>query len=530
MFIDGRTIESKSQLDFDLCILGGGPAGITLAHKLRNSGFRIAIIESGDRYFDEVNQDLYAGQNMDSKYQDPSTSRIRALGGSTNHWEGTCNELDPIDFEKRSWVDDSGWPFKKNQFSSYYTSARNYCELPQQNYTPTDLSEVFRHPLLPADELVDSSVSLISPPTNFGDRWTEEFEESESVTVFLFSNAVELLSHGQEKEIRSAKIQVLDGDDFQVNARFFVVALGGLENARMLLHWNSQHDNQLGNQGDNVGRYFMDHPTVEAAFLAPTSALSKFEFYHPNANDDVQYFGYLELTEKALRDFETTNMKFPFIAADNYYLSPALMSAHTLADSIKSGHVPTHFFSHVRNVFADFDMILEASSRAAFDKQLFDHADEFGGYVFDSMIEQTPNRQSRVLLSPTANDALGVPRILIDWRLNESDKDRVWKSVELVGQYFGAQSLGRLNVRKNQPAHVWDLQMGFGSHHMGTTRMADDPSKGVVDANLKVFGAENLFVAGSSVFPTGGHVPPTLTIVALSLRLADHLETRLERT
>jgi choline dehydrogenase-like flavoprotein len=167
-------------------------------------------------------------------------------------------------------------------------------------------------------------------------------------------------------------------------------------------------------------------------------------------------------------------------------------------------------------------MVAEAIARKWFDASITSDADRRDVYLVDSMIEQRPNRTNRISLS-SERDRLGLPRVEIQWRLAEADKDSLWRSCELLGRGLGASGAGRLRVLGDQEGRTWDDLLNFGHHHMGTTRMHDDPKHGVVDKHLRVHGIHNLYVVGSSVFPTGGHVPPTLTIVALAVRLAEHL-------
>lgn len=528
MFYDGRQIESGSRLEYDVCIIGGGPAGITLAHALKDSGKRVAIIESGDRYYDEDIQSLYNGINVNPVFPDPSISRVRALGGASNHWGGSCNEFDEIDFSHRSWINNSGWPITKAELQPYYGRAKTYCEIPNESFSAEYWASKTDLKLFPSNQNVRSSMSFRSPPTNFGEVWANQFESSQLISVFLFSNAHIVDFDEKKQKIRSLEVKSWGGSSFHIDADIFVLAMGGIENARMLLHWNNQNENRLGNQHGLVGRYFMDHPTVKSAFLLPTVGQHSFDFYRPLKYGKSQFFGFLQFSDQALRQNEITNMKLAMIPADHYFLSEAIISAHSISHSAKQLKLPRYLFRHMRNIFADFDMLLEAASRSYRGEHLFDYSDDFAGYFFDAMMEQEPNPDSRITLSQSRTDRLGVPEVEIDWRLTSADKDRVWKAMDVLANYFGETAIGRLRTRRHQPVHVWELQMGFGSHHMGTTRMAGSERSGVVDADMKVFGTDNVFMAGSSVFPTSSHVPPTLTIVALSLRLAERLKTVME--
>ena len=298
--------------------------------------------------------------------------------------------------------------------------------------------------------------------------------------------------------------------------------MGGIENARMMLVFNEKYQNQLGNQGDSVGRYFMEHPTVRAAhFFAEDE--SKFKLYQRHNLGDRNVLGFFQISEEKLKQSRTTNVRMPLMPATNYEMSDGISSFHVIADAANSIEVPNDFGTHLYNVLTDMDMVIEAVSRKSLDTALFDSAEKFAGFQIPMMTEQSPFRENRVRLGDEV-DVLGLKKVAIDWKVMQQDKDRVWKSLEVVAQEVGALGLGRLRIMREHDSHIWGSQLGFAHHHMGTTRMADSPKDGVVDSNLKVFGCKNLYIAGSSSFSTGSHVPPTLTIAALTLRLADHLK------
>ena len=194
-------------------------------------------------------------------------------------------------------------------------------------------------------------------------------------------------------------------------------------------------------------------------------------------------------------------------------------------EKLIKGELPDEAFLHLSNLVVDFDMVAEAISRKSFDRRIFPYADDLGGAGVHIMMEQSPNRHNRIRLG-NSKDRFGIKKLVVDWRLSQSDIDMMWSGLMVLGQEIGALSLGRLRLLKEQSQRLFTDQMGFGMHHMGTTRMAVDEKAGVVDRDQRVFGTDNLYVAGSSVFVTGSHVAPTLTIVALSLRLAEHLQSK----
>jgi hypothetical protein len=229
------------------------------------------------------------------------------------------------------------------------------------------------------------------------------------------------------------------------------------------------------------------------------------------------------VAEAALRQRRLMNVRAPFVPVDRYFASEGIESMHILRDWI-GGEETENIWQHIGNVLSDIDMVTEAVSRKVFNKRLFDRANDREFFMFDTMTEQTPDPENRVRLG-TELDRLGQRKVELQWRLLDVDKQNLWRCFEMIAAEFGRAGLGRIRLFDNQPERIWDELLSFGYHHIGTTRASADPKAGVVDADLRVHGMSNLYIAGSSVFTTGGHVPPTLTIVALAIRLAGHLRS-----
>ncbi len=530
MIIDGVEFDDGRELESQICIAGGGVAGIVLAIELSRIGISVVVIESGGETYEQRSQDLYAPAEVPpGGFPDPSYTRLRFLGGASNHWENNTSPFDPIDFEYRSWVANSGWPISFHDLASYYGKAGEYCGVGQDGYESFYWKKELGH-----KDLFENSSSLETgiakaaiPATRFFEKYKALMQGS-AVKVIINSNLVDVTFDPLSEQVTKAKFKTLEGNAFYVKAETFVLCMGGIENARMLRFLNRTYGDRLGNKTDLVGRYFMDHPTIRGALFYAHSPAS-FDFYRSNIRDGRNVLGFMKISDSALRKYQTNNIRMPFIEASNYAISDGISSHHIMADALSEGNIPDDLAKHLVNYVADFDMVLEAISRRAFGKKIFDHADQFGAFQLAMMIEQTPDPNNRIKLSDDL-DELGIPKIEIEWKLSESDRDMVWRSLEIAGAGVAELGLGRLRSLRERQDRLFGDQMGFGHHHMGTTRMAENDRTGVVDINQKVFGTKNLYIAGSSVFSTGGHVPPTLTIVATTLRLVDHLakESRYE--
>lgn len=524
MLIDGRTLDNGEVIDTDICILGGGPAGITLANELNGSNLNVVLLDAGGEQYEAEVQELYEADSVPAFYPDPKISRLRFLGGASNHWANNTSPFSSIDFEKRSWIEHSGWPVTYSEMAPYYQKAAQYCQTGDDGY-----SSQHWLPLLGLTDLMaEAKFSQLGiakaslPPTRFFVSHGKPLIESDNVNVYKYASVIDIEFDETEKRITSVTFTTYNGNKHKVVADKFVLSMGGMENARMLLLFNKKYKNKLGNANDNVGRYFMDHPTMNAAHLisdvAKLDSMSHFE----GQRFLVAFF---ELTEKALKEEELINLRMPVVSGTDYGMSDGISSFHILKNALIKGELPEDLFTHYGNLILDADMVIEAIARKQFDTKIFDSAKNNSGYQIPMMVEQLPERDNRIYLS-AKKDKFGLNKISIDWKVSERNKELMWRSLEVFARDMGITSLGRLRLLKERASRLFGDQIGFGHHHMGTTRMSDTPVNGVVDKNCKVFDVKNLFVAGSSVFPTGSHVPPTLTISALSVRLADHLKLR----
>jgi choline dehydrogenase-like flavoprotein len=352
------------------------------------------------------------------------------------------------------------------------------------------------------------------PPTNFGVEHRAKLQDTPSLDVLLHANLsdIEMDPHGQS--ITGYRIKTLGGKQATVKARNFVLALGGLENPRLLLNAQTVQSRGIGNDRDLVGRFFMEHLNTDAGEVI---------------SDDDEWAASYDSLFKGSRQYRAFLMASETVQAKRRMLGSAiglgpLFQARERSIAYESLHkikmawlrrrFPDDLGQHISNLISDAAGLKEALEER-FDPTVYLYTEA----------EQAPNRDSRVLLG-AERDALGLRRIELDWRLSEIDKHSIRELASLIGEEFGRIQKGRVRLPLwllNETVSDDDPILG-GYHHMGTTRMADDPSTGVVDSNCRVFATRNLFIAGSSVFPTGGAANPTLTIVALALRLADHLD------
>lgn len=522
MFFDFRELEAERDIEADLCIIGAGAAGITLARSLIGSRIRVCLLESGGFEFDDNIQSLYDGTSIGLPGTEPASWRFRFFGGTTNHWSGWCGPLGDMDFEPRPWVPQSGWPISKKDLDPYYIAAQKVCELGPYVY---DL-EAFSDETLnfPAFEKAKIATGFwqISPPTRFGSVYREELEKAENVRVYLYANVTDLEVNETASQVRSVRLRTLDGKTGSARARYVVLACGGMENARLLLLSDAVETHGLGNSHGSVGRYFMQHPHVSVASVLANHPEALRGFFEEYKSLVARAKAGILITAQAQEHYQILNYSATVDPEPD--TSSGYFLLRQMVENVKRGNWPDELGGKLWTVITDLDSVAEGLYERARGRRYRPLKE----IILYGRSEQQPNPESRISLSER-RDPLGFRKITVDWRCTDLDKRSLRVATQLIGEEFGRLGLGRIKLHDWLLADnaEWPKDLLALGHHMGTTRMADDPNNGVVDKNCRVHTVENLYIAGSSVFATGGYMNPTLTIVALALRLSDQLKAKL---
>lgn len=526
MLHDARQFDDGTTLSADLCVVGAGAAGITVARAFAGSGVRVLLLESGGLEFEDRVQELYVGENVGLPYFELDACRLRYFGGTTNHWAGRCRPLDPHDFEAREWVPLSGWPIGRADLDPYYRAAHELCQLGPYAYAPEAFDAPPEHRLALDPDRFPDMLWQYSPPTRFGELYRDDVARAENADVVLHANLLDIDSDDDGRVVEGVTFGTLDGKRHTARARLYVLACGGLENPRLLLASNSKVNVGLGNQHDMVGRCFMDHPHLSAARVLFTDR-ERVAFYDYSLLEyrDAGWglIGGLHLAPALQRREKVLNYDAN-LTPDNIG-SGGYAALRRVWNAFERGDMPDDLTGDLWQALLDVD---DTFAGLLGRLEIRDYRPEEGSYRLWSFSEQAPNRDSRVLLGD-AVDPLGLPRLRLDWRMMPVDKRTLQVAHRLLAEELGRTGLGRVQVDEwlTVDDHGWGPDVRGGFHHMGATRMAANPEDGVVDAACRVHGVDNLYIAGSSVFPTGGSANPTLTIVALALRLAEELRARL---
>jgi choline dehydrogenase-like flavoprotein len=530
MFIDTRGVDEGRQIETTVCIVGAGVAGITLALELDRYGIDTCLLESGGYKPDDDTRDLYRGENAGLPYAFADGSRSRYLGGSSNCWGGWCRPLDPWDFEPRDWVPGSGWPFGLDELAPYYARTHTLLKLGPDNFDPAfwapaiGRADVKRIPLVTGN--IRDTIAQFSPPARFGKLYRADLERSRYIRVFLHANVVHIDTDADASHVTRVEVATLTGRRMTVAAKRFVLAAGGIENARLLLASNRVQAAGLGNAHDNVGRYFMDHPRIMSASVRFAPAWSRNKLYdikYHYQNAAVSAYGtpissQFALTPAVLRRERLLNSRVWFFSL---FHGEGTEGAEAL---IRCKQALLHKDQPGRRWHDDLaTMLRHPIDTAGFGvTRLLQPRALIRDIKLQAIVEAQPNRDSRVTLSDL-RDRLGMPRVKVAWRLTELAQRTFDRTFELLAQELRMGGVAQVALDPPLEGRPWPSTLEGTWHHMGTTRMHDSERQGVVDRHGKVFGVDNLFVAGSSVFPTVGANFPTITIAALTLRLAEHL-------
>lgn len=509
MLLDARALADGSCLECDVCIVGAGPAGLTLAHEMDGAGLRVCVVESGGPRFEPDAQELSRMASVDTDLAPAAHNRRRQLGGNAHLWRLGRRParsairllpLDEIDFARRPWIPASGWPFGRRELDPYYARAHRLLGIGAYEYSVAQVERPGARPLPLDSAVVRTSVERFGTSKPFLGDCIAAVRRSADVTILAHATAGALEEGANAGRVERLHVACLNGRKHSVAGQFFVLAAGGLENPRLLLLSRGRRAAGIGNDYDLVGRYFMDHLLVKGTFVpADPRLLEQAALYDVRAQEDGRVVGCkLNLTAATLERESLLNGALKLEA--------------------QAPPRPWHRFADT-NVRL---MLRHRQLRPSLDgwSALSGNARRFRDFAVYLQVELAPDPENRVLLAKD-QDLFGRPLPAVRWKWDGLSRRSALRTGQLLAAAFARAGLGTLLLPQEDPPPLAHRE-GF-NHHMGTTRMHADPAQGVVDGDCRVHGVSNLFVAGSSVFPTGGYANPTLTIVALAIRLADRL-------
>ena len=496
MFIDLAKSNRRELPRCDVAVIGAGAAGITLALELEKSGLSVVVFEGGYREFTEMSQDRYKGEvtaGPGFTYPDLDVWRLRYFGGTTNHWVGWCRRIEENVFGARTNNLGEGWPFARSDLEGDYQDALEICTLGRDVFDADDLLDGLGvNNLIPNNDVLATPVWRFPQELRFGGYYRPRLQDS--VVPIYFGANCQGFSFQEADGVTSARKLHIKNDfgvDFEITAKCFVLACGGVENTRQLLV--AADDVKTLLRSNTLGRGFLEHPhgavgAVLCGDHAPED-LTGFTDY-PRDIDDTQFKIGLGLNEELAAERGMINTSF------------TMEPLESIPEESLHGEALRRLWE---------------SSRPVAMKSASSHV--IGLYA---RTEQRWNTESRISLLSDKDD-LGSRRARLDWRVNDQDVADIKTSLELVAKELMKAGFGPVTF--GDPDEF--VTMEGGGHHLGGARMHESADLGVVDANLKCHAIDNLYAVGGSAFPTAGFSNPTLTIVALAVRLARTLKERL---
>ncbi|MFQ4137180.1 GMC oxidoreductase [Nodosilinea sp. PGN35] len=539
----------------DVCIIGSGPAGITLAREFLGTENHICLLESGGIGQDLDIQDLSYGDSIGEEFLPLKDVRNRQFGGNSNIWSIKLGRkadrqweigvryvpLDDIDFDQRDWVPHSGWPISYKELIPYYEKAQRVAHSGPFAYSPAPWSDAQAKPFDFAENTFTSKVFQFGARTVFYQNYLAELGAAPNIDVYLYATAVELEVPQENSLVQRVKVSNLTGKSYWVEAKTFVLATGGMENARLMLASNRHRACGVGNENDLVGRFFMDHPMLDIGRLVPDhrGAFAQAAFYDLRRVKGSPVMGHITLTKAAMAEHGLPNNAVVLLPRPSGRQTQAVLALKDLAENGYLKHPTPQHWPAIAQRLLKVAGGLDYIARVVYDARKYDQSllhglgrggwsespqiyNRFKSYEVLLVTEQVPDPSNRVQLSRQL-DALGMPRLELDWRWGSDNRDSAKRTQDLFAAAAKKSGLGRYVSNFGDGDLSMPGPAGI-AHHMGTTRMGADPRRGVVNENCQVHSVPNLYVASSSVFPTGGYANPTLTILALTLRLADHLK------
>lgn len=551
MVVDPRAPSSPGDIETDVCVVGAGPAGIAFARECIGGPFRVCLLETGWFEKDEKLEALSAGL-VESRHFGPGAlagGRRRQFGGTANLWgyqtEPSSGRTyarsvppEPGDLIQRSWQPGSGWPCSAGQLQSFYARAQQLWNGGPFDYSiETWADSATSRPSLDTSSLT-SKIAQHGPSDVFTLRYRDDIFTAPNISVQLGSTAVRLESDRSGAVVQRATVVRADGSTFSVTAKAFVLACGGVENVQLLLLSEATTPGGVGNRHGNVGCYVTDHPEFRMGMITPAGpdVMDAIGLYDLHWSGQCMISGFLTLAEDVKQRERLLNVSAALVPQPAGFGTASERSLRSLLGARQRGRTP-RAWSHVRTVLSshrDTAAVLRARlgrggnyseyqggwSRPGVDRRRFKVIE------VHAATEQTAERDNSIALSDR-RDWMGRKQPTLRWRWSATDQENVARSLRILGEEFTSAGLGTYQQWVDFNGPVRPVYSGI-HHPMGGTRMHEDPEQGVVNGECRVHGMENLYVAGSSVFPTGhGYANPTLTLLALTIRLADHVKDRM---
>jgi hypothetical protein len=514
MITDFLKLKHNENLAADICVVGAGAAGMAIAEFFLSENKKVLVVESGNFKFNQDIQNYYKVENVGLKFNGAMGGRFRTMGGSTTRWGGQALPLTQLDFKQKDWIKNTGWPIRKEDLDTYYKKALKFLNVDDLDFDDQIFQKLKIKPL-DFNSTFHYHVSKWSPNPDLRNVYKKQFEESQNLEILLNANLLNIKLNDEKNYIDL--IVVCDmNKQINITAKFYILCCGGIENARIMLH------NSIA-PGCPVGKYLQDHPSIEIGKLITGSKQRVQKYFNIHYWKKWEYSIRLSFTDEFQEREKCSNASASIMFTP---LPTSFIGQLNLLKRSISEKKPIQIIKSIFGVAVKSYEIVIIAYYYIFDR--FQYKPD-AAFPIKISFEQEPSENSWVKLSDKDRDALGIPLSKINWDITEATWTTTFKIAEELTKELKRHNLGEVElypeITRGNPD--WKKLFGDVNHHIGTTKMGDDPLKSVVDSDCKVWGLDNMYIASSSVFPTGGHSNPTLTLIALSYRLAEHLNKNL---
>lgn len=518
MLIDLHDGPDEGPQRAETLIIGSGAVGLTMAVELARAGRQVVVLEAGGRAVDAQSQSYFKeAQCRGHELPGLHLGRFRALGGTTNFWGGRLLRFDPIVFGRRPWVSDAVWPITRQELEPHYERGYQLLGLAEHLSEDTVWKRLKISPPTFGDGL-EFFFSAWAPEPNFAVLFGPEIASSKNLQVLVNAPVVALELDQTGDRISGVVVRRADGAQRRILADRVILANGTIEIARLLKL--ALADGRLPPWHGNpwLGKGFADHIECLGGMVTPLDRRRFHDLFDNAYFDGVKYMPKLRLSGQAQREQKLFDVAAQFVF--NSQIKEHIANAKILVRSLLRGRFEGQLLPSPRELLSVLRVAFPMVLRYLRYRRMYNPADQ--GIQLRLITEQYPSPESAVHLTGKC-DALGVPTVELDWRIDGREIDSIATLGELIAHYLERYRLATVQLDPALVARDPKFLMGGEDtyHHMGMARMANSPSEGVVDRNLKVFGTRNLFVAGAATYPTTGCANPTFTAIALGLRLAD---------
>jgi GMC oxidoreductase/FAD dependent oxidoreductase len=552
--VDATYLPIGAELEADVAVVGAGPAGIVLALELARAGRRVTLVESGGDSFDADVQQLGDTAGGDYWHVPMSLATRRQIGGASNLWAGRCVPFDPIDFQPRDIVGGARWPMSYEEMEAYFARACEWCLCGEPAFDAREIPNLAERSLVPGwpgGDIRATALERWSLPTNFGKRYRAMLAASPLITLVSNLTCTEIVCDPAGSSVSHMIAKTPAGACVTVRAARHVLACGGLEAVRLLFASNRLHPEGIGNRFGHLGRWYMTHVMVSIAQVhfttPPEETIYDFErdpdgvyvrrrftfapefLLAQNLPNTAMYLDNPEIGDPT-HDSAILSLTYLMLVSP---LGRYLVAEGIRRSKIKTTH-PGSLWAHLKNILSNLGPAIRFALTIGYQRYLIRGRKAPGVFVASASNvysilyhgEHVPHHSSHV--APTCErDALGVPRLRTQLHFGDADIRGVIEAHEHLDRYLRRHKLGHLKYFHEDSERAIREQLFGGYAQIGITRMSTRPEDGVLDPNLAVHGFDDLFVASSSAFTTSGQANPTLMIVAIALRLGDHLHRTL---